>query len=61
MLDDAFINFSYFNKGISKYSMTMVVYFLNYLQYLNENFFSKFTNTKLYVYPNNLLPLHKGK
>ena len=41
--------------------MTMDVYSLNYLHYLNDNIYSQFTNTKFYAYPNNLLPQHKGK
>lgn len=61
MLGDGSISLSKFNKGEGKYSMTMDVYSLNYLHYLNENIYSQFTNTKFYVYPNILLPQHKGK
>ena len=41
--------------------MTMDVYSLNYLHHLNDNIYSQFTNTKIYAYPNILLPKHKGK
>ena len=41
--------------------MTMDVYSLNYLNHLNENIYSKITNTKFYAYPNVLLPQHTGK
>jgi len=41
--------------------MTMDVYSINYLQYLNENIYIKITNIKIYAYPNVLLPQHKGK
>jgi len=61
MLGDGSISLSKFNKGGGKYSMTMDVYSLNYLHYLNENIYSQFTNTKIYAYPNILLPQHKGK
>jgi hypothetical protein len=37
------------NKGEDKYSMTMDVYSLNYLHYLNENIYSQITNTKFYA------------
>jgi len=55
MLGDGSISLSKFNKGEGKYSMTMDVYSLNYLHHLNENIYSKFTNTKFYTYPNILL------
>lgn len=61
MLGDGSISLSKFNKGEGKYAMTMDVYSLNYLHYLNENIYSQFTNTKMYAYPNILLPQHKGK
>src|SRR6202012_3619760 len=61
MLGDGSISLSKINKGEGKYSMTMDVYSLNYLHYLNENIYSQFTNTKIYAYPNILLPQHKGK
>ena len=61
MLGDGSISLSKFNKGEGIYSMTMDVYSLNYLQHLNENIYSQFTNTKFYPYPNILLPQHKGK
>ena len=47
MLSDGSISLSKFNKGEGKYYMTMDVYSLNYLNYLNENIYSQFTNTKL--------------
>lgn len=61
ILGDGSISLSKINKGEGKYSMTMDVYSLNYLNYLNENIYSQFTNTKIYAYPNILLPQHKGK
>jgi LAGLIDADG DNA endonuclease family len=61
MLGDGHISLSKFKRGEGKYSMTMDVYSLNYLQYLDENIYSQFTNTKFYAYPNILLPQHKGK
>jgi len=41
--------------------MTMDIYSLNYLHHLNQNVYSQFTDTKFYLYPNILLPYHKGK
>ena len=61
MLGDGSISLSKTNKGKGKYSMTMDVYSLNYLHYLNDNIYSQFTNTKIYAYPNILLPKHRGK
>jgi hypothetical protein len=61
MLGDGSISLYKNNKGEGKYSMTMDVYSLNYLHYLNDNIYSQFTNTKIYAYPNILLPPHKGK
>ena len=61
MLGDGSISHSKTNKGKGKYSMTMDVYSLNYLHYLNDNIYSQFTNTKIYAYPNILLPKHRGK
>ena len=61
MLGDGSISLSKFNKGAGKYSMTMDVYSLNYLHHLNDNIYSKITNTNLYAYPNILLPQHRGK
>ena len=49
MLGDGSISLSKINKGEGKYSMTMDVYSLNFLHYLNENINSKFTNTKNYA------------
>jgi len=61
MLGDGSINLSKTTKGKGKYSMTMDAYSLDYLHHLNENIYSQFTNTKIYAYPNVLLPQHKGK
>jgi hypothetical protein len=61
MLCDGSISLSKFNKGEGKYAMTIKVNSLIYLQYLNEDIYSQFTNTKFYSYPNNSLPQHKGK
>ena len=61
MLGDGSISLSRPNKGEGKYSMIMDVYSLNYLNYLNENIYSQFTNTKIYAYPNILLSQHIGK
>jgi len=44
MLDDRSISLSKVNKGESKYVMTMKVNSLNYLQHLNEDIYSQFTN-----------------
>uniref|UniRef100_UPI0030018C9B LAGLIDADG endonuclease n=1 Tax=Cubamyces menziesii TaxID=2136021 RepID=UPI0030018C9B len=61
MLGDGSISLSKKFKGEGKYSMTMDVYSLNYLNHLNYNIYSQFTDTKLYAYPNINLPQHKGK
>jgi hypothetical protein len=61
MLGDGSISLNKNNKGEGKYSMTMDVYSLNYLHHLIEIIYSQITNTKFYVYPNILLPQHKGK
>src|SRR6267378_4414675 len=61
MLGDGSISLSKNKKGEGKYSMTMDVYSLNYLQHLNEIIYSQITNTKFYAYPNILLSQHKGK
>jgi len=61
MLGDGSISLSKVNKGEGKYAMTMKVNSLNYLQHLNEDIYSQFTNTKFYAYLNNLLPQHRGK
>ena len=61
MLGDGSISLSKKIKGEGKYSMTMDVYSLNYLNHLNYNIYSQFTDTKLYAYPNINLPQHKGK
>ena len=49
------------NKGKGKYAMTMDVYSLNYLNYLNKNIYSQMTSTKIYAYPNILLSQHHPK
>ena len=59
MLGDGSISLSKNNKGQGKFSMTMDVYSLNYLNHLNQNIYSQFTDTKIYPYPNILLPLSK--
>jgi len=46
MLGDGSISLSKFNKGEGKYAMTMKVNSLNYLQHLNEDIYSQFTNKK---------------
>jgi len=62
MLCDGSISLSKVNKGEGKYAMTIKVNSLNYLQYLNEDIYSQFTNTNFfYSYPNNSLPQQKGK
>jgi hypothetical protein len=53
MLGDGSISLSKVSKGEGKYAMTMKVNSLNYLQHLNEDIYSQFTNTKYYAYPNN--------
>jgi len=60
MLGDGFISRKNLNSA-GKYAMTMDAYSINYLQFLNENIYSKITNIKIYAYPNVLLPQHKGK
>jgi hypothetical protein len=44
MLGDGSISLSKVNKGEGKYAMTMKVNSLNYLQHLNEDIYSQFTN-----------------
>ena len=61
MLGDGSISLSKNNKGQGKFSMTMDVYSLNYLHHLNQNIYSQITDTKIYPYPNILLPHHKDK
>jgi hypothetical protein len=61
MLGDGSISLSKKTKGNGIFAMTMDVYSLNYLHHLDENIYSKFTETKLYPYPNVLLPQHKDK
>jgi hypothetical protein len=39
----------------------MDVFSLNYLNYLIQNIYSQFTDTKIYPYPNILLAHHKDK
>jgi hypothetical protein len=59
MLGDGSISLSKGGKG--KYSMTMDVYSLDYLNHLNDNIYSQFTDIKIYAYPNILLSKHEGK
>jgi len=61
MLGDGSISLSKNNRGQGKISMTMDVYSLNYLNHLDQTIFSQFTNTKIFPYPNILLPHHKDK
>ena len=56
MLGDGHISLSKNNKTGGKYSMTMDVYSLNYLNHLDQMVYSQFTDTKIYAYPNILLP-----
>jgi hypothetical protein len=48
-------------NSAGKYVMTLNAYSIDYLQFLNENIYSKITNIKIYAYPNVILPQHKGK
>jgi hypothetical protein len=41
--------------------MTMDVYSLDYLNHLNDNIYSQFTDVKIHVYLNILLSKHEGK
>lgn len=52
---DGSISLSKVNRGYGKYSLTMDVYSLNYLNHLDPEVYSHFTDTKLYPYPNVLL------
>ena len=61
MLGDGSLSLSKFNRGEGKYSMTMDVYSLNSLNYINQTIYSQFTDKKFYAYPNTLLPQHKDK
>lgn len=61
MLGDGNISLSKKTKGEGKYSMTMDTYSLNYLNHLNDDNYSQFTDTKFNSYPNINLPQHKGK
>jgi len=49
MLCDGSISLSKVNKGEGKYAMTIKVNSLNYLQYLNEDIYSQFTNTNFFI------------
>ena len=40
MLDDGSLSLSKFYRGEGKYFITMVVYSLNYLNYLNQTIYS---------------------
>ena len=61
MLGDGSISLSRPDKGKGKFSMTMDIYSLNYLHHLDNSIYNKFTETKIYPYPNILLPQHKDK
>jgi hypothetical protein len=61
MLGDGNLSLSKSNTGKAKYSMTMDIYSLNYLNHLDQTIYSNFTDTKFYVYPNNLLTQQRGK
>ena len=61
MLGDGSLSLSRPDKGKGKFSMTMDIYSLNYLHHLDQSIYSQFTETKIYPYPNILLPHHKGK
>ena len=41
--------------------MTMDTYSLNYLQHLHQDIYNQIVDTKIYAYPNILLPQHEGK
>lgn len=58
MLGDGSLSLSRPDKGKGKFSMTMDIYSLNYL---HHSIYNQFTETKIYPYPNILLPHHKGK
>jgi hypothetical protein len=55
MLGEGSLSLSNFDRGEGKYSMTMDVYSLNSLNYLNQTIYSQFTDKKIYAYPNSLL------
>jgi LAGLIDADG DNA endonuclease family len=59
MLGEGSLSISKFYRGEGKYSMTMDVYSLNYLNSLNQTIYSQFTDKIFYAYPNSLLPQHK--
>lgn len=61
MLGDGSLSLSRSKKGKAKYSMTMDVYSLNYLNNLDQTIYSQITDTKIYAYPNNSLSQHRGK
>lgn len=61
MLGDGNLSLSRTSKGKAKYSMTMDVYSLNYLNHLDQTIYSQITDTKIYAYPNISLAQHKGK
>ena len=56
MLGDGSLSLSRPDKGKGKFSMTMDIYSLNYLHHLDQSIYSQFTETKIYPYPNILLP-----
>jgi len=49
MLCDGSISLSKVNKGEGKYAITIKINSLNYLQYLNEDIYSQFTNTNFFI------------
>lgn len=61
MLGDGSFSLSKRIRGNGIYAMTMDTYSLNYLNHLSKNIYSKITDTKIYPYPNILLPQHKDK
>jgi Proton-conducting membrane transporter/LAGLIDADG DNA endonuclease family len=61
MLGDGSISLSNKFKGQGKFSMTMVLYSLNYLIHFYNNIYSQFTDTNIYPYTNILLGHHKDK
>jgi hypothetical protein len=51
MSGDGSLSLSKINRGEGKYSMTMDVYSLNYLNYFNQTIYSQFTDTKILCLP----------
>lgn len=63
MLGDGSIRINKNNNliGEAKYTMTMDVYSLNYLNHLFEKIYGQYSSTGIKGYPNIMLPQHKGK